>query len=153
MIRWHAWLFHLSATAVTATGVLYWVLANFVVNDDPFSVVNHPLQPHLLKAHILSAPLLIFALGLILEAHIVKNLRRGAAANRRSGLASLATFAVMTLSGYGLQISSDPLISRAALWIHIGSGFGFAVAYSAHQVISFRLLRPSMRLRKSPQSA
>jgi hypothetical protein len=152
MTRWHAWLFHLTATVVTATGVLYWMLATFAANDDPFSIVNPPLQPFILKAHIVSAPLLIFALGIILDAHVVKNLRRGGRSNRRSGLASLVTFAAMALSGYGLQISSGSFVSQAALWVHVSSGFAFALTYSAHQIISFRLLRPSFHLRKSVQS-
>jgi hypothetical protein len=117
-----------------------------MTTDDPFSLVNHPLQPHALNLHLLTAPLLVFAFGLIFESHIAARLRSGTSLNRRSGLVSVFTFALMTGSGYVLQISSAASVSRAALVLHLGSSGIFLVSYLAHQVVTFKLWRTRTRL-------
>ena len=73
MSRWQAWSSHIVTMIVGASGLIYLWIKYFMRTDDPFSVVNHPLQPFLLDAHVLSAPLLVFLFGLMFESHIRKN--------------------------------------------------------------------------------
>jgi len=141
MNRLHAWSSHVVTAIVSVSGLTFLWMKYALVNDDPFSVVNHPLQPLMLNLHVLTAPLLVFLFGLVFESHIQKKLKAGPPLNRRSGLIALVTFAVMTLSGYALQVSSAPGIARAALLLHISSSMIFVVSYLMHQVVTFRLWR------------
>ena len=146
MNRWQAWFSHVVTIAVGASGIVYLWMKYFMTTDDPFSLVNHPLQPHALSLHLLTAPLLVFAFGLIFESHIAARLRLGTPLNRRSGLISVLTFALMTGSGYALQISSAAALSRAALVLHLASSGIFLVSYLLHQVVTFKLWRARTRL-------
>ncbi|MBI4456780.1 MAG: hypothetical protein HY644_12890 [Acidobacteria bacterium] len=141
MSRWEAWLFHILTAVVSLTGAVYFWMKNLMETDDPFSLVNHPLQPFMLSIHILSAPLLVFAVGIIFNSHIASKLRKANGGNRRSGMASLFSFLPMVISGYLLQVSSDATVHRLALVLHLATGAIFVTTYLAHQVISFRLSR------------
>jgi hypothetical protein len=112
-----------------------------MVNDDPFAVVNHPWQPAMLHVHVLASPPLILMFGIVLNGHILRKLRVRQVANRRSGMASLATFGVMIASGYLLQVASAELMLNALVAVHVASGTAFTLTYIAHLVISVRLAR------------
>jgi hypothetical protein len=60
-------------------------------------------------------------------------------ANRRSGILSAATMAVMTISGYLLQVVTDGAWQRASLIAHLASGVVFTIAYVTHLAIGVRL--------------
>jgi hypothetical protein len=141
MSRWHAWYSHLATVIVSATGILYCWMKYFVVSDDPFSVINHPLQPYMLDLHLLTAPLFVFAFGLIFESHIQRKLKIGISVNRRSGLAAVIMFWLMVLSGYGLQIGTSDTFSRTSLVLHLASSALFFVSYLMHQAVTFRQWR------------
>jgi hypothetical protein len=146
MSRWQAWFSHAVTIAVAASGIVYLWMKYFMRTDDPFSLVNHPLQPHALSLHLLAAPLLVFAFGLMFESHIANRLRLSTPLNRRSGLISVFTFALMTVSGYALQISSAATLSRTALLLHLASSGLFLVSYLMHQLVTFKLWRARTRL-------
>src|SRR5262245_59437591 len=135
MTRWQAWYTHLVTIAVGLSGVAYFVMKYAMKTDDPFSVINHPWQPYALDVHVFVAPLLLFAFGMLFDSHIQKQLKMGRSVNRRSGYISIVTFAVMTLSGYALQVSAMAEVSRAALIIHVVSSGIFLVSYVMHQVV------------------
>ncbi|MEW5976607.1 MAG: hypothetical protein AB1898_12465 [Acidobacteriota bacterium] len=141
MSSWQKWSFHILNVLVSLTGVVYFWMKYLVVNDDPFSVINHPFQPAVLKAHILLAPLFVFVLGVIFASHISQKLENNTVSNRRSGLVALLSFPVMVLSGYALQILSTTAWVQAAVWLHVGSSVAFLASFGAHQVISWRLRR------------
>jgi hypothetical protein len=146
MSRLRAWYTHVVTIVVGVSGVAYLVMKYLMKTDDPFSVVNHPLQPYALDIHVFAAPLLIFAFGLLFESHIQKQLKLGGSGNRRSGYASIVTFAFMSASGYALQISSVATLSRVALVIHLVSSGLFLVSYVTHQVLTFKIWRAKARL-------
>jgi hypothetical protein len=108
-----------------------------IVPSDPFAVVNHPWQSAMLAGHILSAPLLVLAVGMTVRSHIIPKLANGLT-NRRSGLIALCTFLIMTMSGYGLQVAASDWLMRVALWLHVGSASVFSLAFAAHLVIACR---------------
>jgi hypothetical protein len=146
MTRWQAWYTHLVTIAVGLSGVAYFFMKYAIKADDPFSVINHPWQPYALDVHVFGAPLLLFAFGLLFESHIQKQLKTGRSVNRRSGYISIVTFALMTVSGYALQVSAMAELSRAALIIHILSSGIFLVSYVMHQVVTFKIWRAKTRL-------
>ena len=106
MKRLSVWLFHGANALVGATGLGYAVCAYFVRSDDPYAVVNHPLQPTLQHAHVLVAPALVFMAGVLWQGHAWSRMRSGASERRSSGLALVAALAPMVASGYLIQVAS-----------------------------------------------
>lgn len=136
MNRFESWLLHLSTAALTITGLVYAWMHYLMKPSDPFSVINHPWEPHFLSTHILVAPLLVLAFGFILHGHILFKVSVGAQTARKSGLLLIPLFAVMVISGYLLQvIVSD--FRKALVWVHLGSGAGWSLFYIGHQVASY----------------
>jgi len=122
---------HVCVALTAATGVLFAWMKYGMTTDDPFAVVNHPLQPHMLSAHVVVAPLLVFAFGWIFSDHIWPKFRLDRR-NRPSGIWSMAAIAPMTLSGYLMQVitAEGPRYAMGvAHWVTSGV---FVAAYVAH---------------------
>lgn len=143
MTPFERWSVRLSSTVVILSGVGFLWAKYFVQPSDPFSVVNHPLEPWLLKAHVLSAPILVFALGLIAVRHVFVHIRRGVRTARPSGLLLVATIPPMVLSGYLLQVASGPTFLQVLVWTHIASSVLFAVGVVVHLVAAARTVNGS----------
>lgn len=127
------WL-HSAVALTTITGIVFAWMKYFMTSDDEFSVVNHPMQPHMLAAHVVVAPLLLFILGWTFSNHILPKYRFGNGKNRRTGVASAALIVPMALSAYLLQISTNEAIREAMAWAHwISSGL-FVLAYLIHLI-------------------
>ena len=77
MTRLEAWFLHVATILVGGGGLVYAWMRYFVRPDDPFAVVNHPWQPDVQHLHVVAAPLLVFALGLIWQSHVRASLRLG----------------------------------------------------------------------------
>ncbi len=133
MSRFERWAVWSTSVATFVTGVVYLWLKYFLASDDPFAVVNHPWQPWVLKLHILVAPLLVFAIGLIAVRHVWRHLQAGAAQGRRSGLLTLAMLVPMIATGYLIQAVTAEGWLRAMAWSHIGLGLVYGAALLAHQ--------------------
>jgi hypothetical protein len=138
MKTWERYSFNIAAAIVAITGLVYFWMEYGMITDDPFAVINHPWQPHMLGLHVLAAPVLLVIFGIIFNSHIGRKLR-SCQPNRRTGLLSLGTFALMTLSGYLLQIVSAPGARRVCLILHLVTGAVFAVSYTVHLVVGLRL--------------
>jgi hypothetical protein len=63
------------------------------------------------------------------------------AANRRTGWTSLISFSTMALTGYLLQVASDPAWLTGLVWAHVSTSLIFVVGYGVHLVIAWRLVR------------
>jgi len=143
-------LFRAALAITTATGLAYWVMRDFMRPRDEFSVLGHPWQPYALAGHLLVAPVLVFALGLIARDHILEGIRsKGAIAGWRTGLGLLALAAPMVLSGYGLQVITGAELRRVVALVHLVSGLLFATLFLAHAVIAV-LGRRAAAARPSP---
>ena len=141
MSTWERWAFNILSVAVFLTGVIYFWMEYLLEQDDPFSVINHPLQPLVLNVHILAAPLLLLVFGIIYKPHVLKKLNSRASENRRSGWIVLLACLPMAVSGYLLQILLDPLLLQVSLVIHLVSGTFFGVTCLIHLAIGLRLRR------------
>ena len=124
-------LFNISAALMTLTGVIFAAMKYWMTSDDPFAVVNHPWQPHLLAAHVLLGPLAVFAFGWIFAGHVIPALANRAP-KRGTGIAAMVFIALMVASGYLMQVSTGDATRQAFAIAHwISSGL-FVVAYAAH---------------------
>ena len=141
MTRFEAWLLHIATLLVGGGGLVYAWMRYFARPDDPFAVVNHPWQPAAQHLHVVVAPLLVFALGLIFRAHAWAGVRLQVAARRRSGWSLLATAAPMIASGYLLQTATAPGWRQVWLAIHLVASALWLGGYLVHQVSS-RPVRP-----------
>ncbi|HSN57601.1 MAG TPA: hypothetical protein VLT32_23225, partial [Candidatus Sulfomarinibacteraceae bacterium] len=94
MSRGEAILLHLSNAAVVATGVVLAVMVYLIEPAEEWAVVNHPWQPHVQHLHVLAAPWLVFAVGVIWVSHLVARLGKGRR-GRTTGLALVVGFVPM----------------------------------------------------------
>ena len=140
---WEQWTFNLFHGIVAVTGVAYLYMKYVLTPTDPFAVVNHPWQPAMLSLHVVAAPVLIAFFGMLFRSHTLRKLISQSAGNRRSGWASLLSFSAMALSGYLLQVASDPAWLTAFVWVHVSTSLVFVAGYGAHLVIGWRLSRVS----------
>ena len=140
MNRLEAWLLHLSTIVLTVTGAVYAYTHYLMKSADPFSVINSPLEPYMLDIHIIAAPVLVVAIGIILHSHILFKIENGSRAARKSGLILIPLFLIMAASGYILQITSG-VINRIFFWAHLVSGSLWALIYAAHHLASLAVRR------------
>lgn len=132
MSRWQQLWLHGSVALTAITGIVFAAMKYFMKSGDEFSVVNHPLQPHMLAAHVVIAPLLLFVLGWTFANHMMPKFRFGDGRNRITGIASIALIVPMTLSAYLLQVATNESLRQAMAIAHwIASGV-FVLAYVVH---------------------
>lgn len=128
--RWSLWI---SAAAASISGLgLMWV-KYFLRSDDPWAVINHPLQPWLLKAHILTVPVLVFALGMVAARHIWAHYRAGGRDGRLSGSLTALVSISMIVTGYLIQAVTHEALLGVIAMTHIVLGLAFAAGFVLHQ--------------------
>jgi hypothetical protein len=134
MTRAEAWLFHCANALVAATGSAYAWTAYLAVPDDPYAVVNHPLQPAFQHLHVLVAPLLVFLAGVVWQRHAFAKLSGGARPRRASGLSLIVSLAPMVVSGYLIQTASGAGWRAAWVAAHLVSSGLWAAGSVVHVV-------------------
>lgn len=132
MTRLQVAVLQISLALTTITGIVFAVMKYWMKTDDPFAVVNHPLQPHMLAAHVVVAPLAVFAFGWIFGNHIWPGATNRAAPKRKSGLWSLVPIVPMVFSGYLLQVATADATRQAMAIAHWVSSALFVIAYGVH---------------------
>jgi hypothetical protein len=130
--RFEAWLLHLSTLAVGGTGLVYAWMLYLLRPIDPYAVIHHPLQPAVQHLHVLTAPALVFAAGLVWRRHVAAQLRAGAARRRPSGVGLVASLAPMVVSGYLIQVAVDAGWRRAWVLVHLIAAGLWLAAYLVH---------------------
>ncbi len=130
--RWRVVL--LATLAAGGSGVVYAVMRFLLRPQDPWSVVNHPWQPAVQHLHVLAAPLLVFAVGLIWERHVVEQWRSGEGRRRSSGALLAVLFVLMAASGYLLQVSVDE--TWRGLWsaAHVAASTAWLGVFAGHWI-------------------
>jgi hypothetical protein len=132
----------ISTAAVTITGIGFFWTKYLTTPADPWSVVNHPLEPWFLKLHILASPAFVLAIGLITTRHILPHLKRRESDGRRSGLVMLGTLLPMVAAGYLLQVVSWASWTNPLVIVHLATGCIFLLGFAGHRVRSKRPERP-----------
>ncbi len=136
MTRFERWAVWTTSAATTVTGLAYLWLKYGLEPAGPWAVVSHPLQPWALKAHILVAPFLVFAVGMIVTRHIWRHIRTGVREGHRSGLAAFLSLAPMVVTGYLIQTVTHETWLRWLVVAHVVSSLVFVVGLVAHILVS-----------------
>ncbi|MBW8876000.1 MAG: hypothetical protein JF614_13620 [Acidobacteria bacterium] len=149
MSRLEAWLLHTATLLVGGTGLIYAWMRYLLHPADPYAVVNHSLQPTVQHLHILVAPLLVFAGGMVWHRHAWTHWRRGVERRRQSGGSLILTLVPMVVSGYLIQTAVDGGWRRTWVIVHLAASGLWLAGYLAHQVpAAWKSLRrrPYLRL-------
>lgn len=149
MNRFQRWLVWASSVLTALTGLVYWWMKNRMEPVDPWAAINHPLQPWVLKAHILVAPVMVFAVGLIAAEHVWKHYRLGVKAGRRSGLMAMWVFIPMVATGYLIQAVTHVALLEALVWVHLGTGLVYSLGLAAHHKACRQALARRARERRA----
>jgi len=133
MTRFERLLLQISTLLSALSGVIFLGMKYLLENDDPFSILGHPWQPHMLAIHVLVGPLVVFALGLISREHVLGRYLNGAKkGGRRSGASTILLAAPMILSGYFLQVVTGETLRIALVVLHVATGALFAGMFFWH---------------------
>lgn len=143
MTRFERTAVRVSSILVGATGLVYGWMKYLMTSSDPFSVIHHPLQPLILKLHILTAPLLVFALGTVAVRHVWAHFRSGTRRKRRSGVAVAAGVVPMVASGYLIQAVTGAGLLLSMVIAHVGTGLVYLAGLAAHEWVGRRSSRRS----------
>jgi len=136
--RAQRWLVHGANLAVGGTGLVYAWMAYLAKPADEWAVVHHPWQPQVQHLHVLTAPLLIFAIGLIWASHVGRRWTAEGCENRHSGTMLALLFPAMAASGYLLQVSVDDHWRLAWTVVHVGASLVWIAGFAAHWLIGWR---------------
>ena len=128
------WL-HASALITALSGAVFAVMKYFMTSDDEFSVVNHPMQPYLLAAHVVIAPAVLFLLGWTFSNHMMPKYRYGDGSNRKTGVTQMVLIVPMALSAYLLQVSTDETMRQAMAIAHWITSGVFVLSYVVHLLL------------------
>lgn len=134
MSRLEAWCVHVATLLVGGSGLVYAWMRYLLTPSDPYAVVNHPLQPAVQHLHVLAAPLLVFAAGVIWRRHVWVGWTLGGAERRRSGVGLALSLAPMIVSGYLLQTTTGEGWHRTWLVVHLVTSGLWLVGYLWHQL-------------------
>lgn len=132
MTRTEALCFHSANALVAGTGLIYAWMAYGSASDDPYAIVNHPLQSTLQHLHVLAAPLLVFMGGVVWRPHALDQARSGMPRRRASGMALIGLLVPMAASGYALQTASDESWRRVWVGVHLAASAAWIVGSLAH---------------------
>lgn len=142
------WVLWISSVLTGASGLIYAWMKYLMHGPDPYAVVHHPLQPLVLKIHILVAPVLVFSAGAIFAKHAIRHWRSGRRDGRFSGIATTLVLAPMILSGYAIQVLTSESWLFALAMIHLAIGTIYLVVLVAH-----RIGAPGRRVRQYDDAA
>ena len=132
MKRWELFLLHASVLAIAVSGVVYGFMKYVMTGSDPDSPLGHPWQPGVLKAHVLAAPFLVFALGLIARGHALPKWKSGETTGKKSGIFLLGLVAPLVLSGYAVQVFTGYSLRKGTGWGHTAAGVLYLLTYAGH---------------------
>lgn len=145
MTRFEAGCVHVSNLLVGGTGAVYAWMLYAAEPVDPYAIVHHPWQPTVQHLHVLTAPLLVFAAGLIWRDHIWKHWRQKVPSRRRSGLGLLLTLVPLVASGYLIQTAVEPAWRSTWVAVHLVTAVLWIGAYAAHYVAGLTKRRQQRR--------
>jgi hypothetical protein len=142
--RWENLTLHLGALLTGGTGIVYAVMRYLMEPADQWAVVNHPLQPLFQHLHLLSAPLLLFGLGLMWTLHLVAGWNSRKPRKSYTGSIIFILMILMVFSGYLIQVTTTQALLRVWVVLHVVSSVVWLLGYVAHLVSHYK-----SRLRRS----
>ncbi|SIT51393.1 putative transmembrane protein [Paraburkholderia piptadeniae] len=128
------WALYALVTLLVATGFA-WLIVHYGRSDD---ALPSPMEPWSMKIHGATAMGAIFAVGAMLQRHLLPGWR--IARNRAAGVGMCITLGLLTVTGYGLYYFDGDALRRAAEWLHWCAGCALPVVLAIH-VAAARLSR------------
>lgn len=125
---------HVATLLVGGTGLVYAWMRYFANPADPEALIAHPLQPAVQHLHLWTAPLLVFAAGLLWRRHVWAGIRLGVRERRRAGIGLALALLPMVVSGYLLQTAVEPAWRRGWVVVHVTASVLWILGYLVHQV-------------------
>jgi hypothetical protein len=141
MNRFEKCVMWVTSILTVVTGLGFFWAKYLTQTDEPWAVINHPLQPWFLKAHILVVPLFIFAVGAVSLRHFWLHWVNGVLHGRTSGALAALTVAPLILTGYLLQVVTHEFLLSVLAITHIVLGIVFFGGMLLHQVFVRRRRR------------
>ena len=132
MKQWERWLQLGANSLVVGTGTIYGFMRYFMTPVDEWAVINHPWQPHFQHLHVLAAPLLVFACGLIWHRHVAGRIDTDGQRRGVSGPGLAVAFVPMIASGYLLQTTSTAGWRQTWLVLHLATSGFWILLVTAH---------------------
>jgi hypothetical protein len=130
---------NISNFLVVSTGLLLAWNKYFATSTDPYSSASSPWQIRSYNAHILTAPILVFAIALIWNRHIWPRWKNGTV--REFGWLKINTgrllmflIVPMIWSGYGLQITADELWRKILITVHLVTSGAWTLGFVLHLI-------------------
>ena len=143
MTRFEKWSVWVTSALTALSGIGYFWCKYLLKGDDPFAVVNSPLEPWFLKIHVLVSPLLVFAVGAITLKHVWRHFRTGIRGGRRSGILTALVAGPMIATGYLIQVITGEGWLQAIAITHIAASFVYVFGLILHQTfLGRRTSRP-----------
>ncbi|MEX0890722.1 MAG: hypothetical protein WEB88_01040 [Gemmatimonadota bacterium] len=136
MNAFQKWLLLGSSVATALTGIVYAWMKYLMTPTEPWAVINHPLEPWMLKAHIVVAPVMVFALGLIATGHIWAHFRSGLSVRRRTGITTMAVLVPMIFTGYLIQAVTHAGWLQAMVLGHLVTSALYVLGLGWHWLVA-----------------
>ena len=132
MRAFERWALRIGFVLAGLTGLVYGWLRYLGGVQGEFGPEPSPWQPFWQHAHVLAAPLLLFALGIAVRGHVSGMLGHGVRRGRPTGLVLAGLAAPMVLGGYAVQVVTSAGVRASLGWIHAAVGALFVGLYLAH---------------------
>lgn len=132
MRRLERWSLRIGFGLGALTGIIYGVLRYFGSVKGDFGPEPNPWQPFWQHAHVLAAPVLLFALGVAVRGHVQGMINRGVRRGRRIGLVLLVISVPLVVGGYAVQVVTGSVVRNALGWSHAALGALFTLLYAFH---------------------
>lgn len=125
------WYMHLANGLVGGSGLVYAGFRYLAQSDDPYSNL-HPAVPTTQHLHVVLAPALVFAAGLLWKTHIHPRWHARGSPRRRSGVTLVLALFPMLASGYLLQIATDETWRKIWVAVHLTASVAWLLGYGGH---------------------
>jgi len=133
-------LVNASSMTVGLSGAVYAFMKYLMSGDDPFSAYHHPLQPWMLDLHVIAAPVLVFALGMIARDHILAQFQKGPGRRGRgTGTMAVVCLLPMIATGYLVQVFVDERARLVCIVVHLATGAVYLAAFFAHLAVARKI--------------
>jgi len=132
MRSFERWSLRIGFILAGLTGAVYGWLRYLGGVQGDFGPEPSPWQPFWQHAHVLTAPLLLFALGIAVRGHVSGMLGHRVRRGRPTGLMLAALGGPLVLGGYAVQVVTTAGVRASLGWIHAALGALFVGVYLAH---------------------
>lgn len=121
------------------SGIVFFVLNNWVSVEGDFGPEKHPLQFPALMIHAAAAFILMLMIGGILASHVPMGWKTKRL--RKIGISLTVLFCIQVITAYLLYYLANEDIRIAVSYVHLACGFSFPFFLIAHIVIGIKSRR------------